>query len=76
MKRIFTVFALFLTLVSSGAKKGNYENFKSVAYVMVGTINQVGTYEGWEKLWNENYSKNMTLDKVYLETFRAFKINK
>jgi len=68
MKKILvTISAVLISIVLSA---GHYENFKSVAYVMVGTINQVGTYSNWEKMWEENYSKNMSLDKVYLETFR------
>lgn len=70
MKRILSfILAAVLTLPCLTARAGHYQNFKSVAYVTVGTVNQVGTVENWEKLWTD-YSKNLTLDKVYLETFR------
>lgn len=48
---------------------GNYKHFRATAYVMVGDINRMATTENWEKSWNE-FSKNLKLDKVYLETFR------
>ena len=70
MKRILTILTFIIAITPIYAKKGNYDNFKSVSYVMVGTINDVGTYANWEKLWESTYKNNMTLDKVYLETFR------
>ena len=66
-KTLLTIVLLVSALLM--AKAGNYKNFKSVAYVMVQTVNQVGTQQKWEELWKD-YSKNLKLDKVYLETFR------
>lgn len=70
MKKIFCLLAAFCLIFGYSAQAGNYKNFKSVAYVMVGTINQMGTVENWEKSWKAQYENNLTLDKVYLETFR------
>lgn len=36
---------------------------------MVQDVNRMATVENWEKEWT-TYSKNLKLDKVYLETFR------
>lgn len=69
MKRIMTLVIALLAVTGLSAKSGYYDNFKSVAYVMVGTINQMETVDNWEKLWVD-YSKNLKLDKVYLETYR------
>lgn len=66
-KSLCVAVLLFAALM---AQAGHYRNFKSVAYVMVGTINQTGSLENWERIWKERYEQNMTLDKVYLETFR------
>lgn len=64
---------LFLTLtallLSLGALAGNYRNFKATAYIMAGDVNRIGTVENWEKSYKE-FSKNLKLDKVYIETFR------
>lgn len=70
MKKLITLIAVLCILSGFSAQAGHYKNFKSVAYVMVGTVNQMGTVENWEKAWKEQYEKNLTLDKVYLETFR------
>jgi len=48
---------------------GNYQNFKATAYVMVGNVNQMNDQQYLERCW-ESYSKNLALDKVYLEVFR------
>ena len=69
MKKLLFLVITLISATGLNAKKGHYDNFKSVAYVMVGTVNQVGTVENWEKLWPD-YSKNLKLDKVYLETYR------
>lgn len=70
MKKFLTIIAALCLFSGISAQAGHYKNFKSVSYVTVGTINQIGTVENWEKTWKENYEKNLTLDKVYLETFR------
>lgn len=69
MKKILLISALLLAFVSTNAEAGHYRNFKSVAYVTVGTVNQIGTVDNWEKMWVD-YSRNLKLDKVYLETYR------
>lgn len=61
---------LFTTaLCSLSAFAGQYQHFKATAYVMVQDVNRHVTYQDWEKEWN-TYSKNLRLDKVYLETYR------
>ena len=69
MKKSLLILAVLLMAICPAANAGHYKNFKSVAYVTVGTVNQMGTVENWEKLWKD-YSRNLTLDKVYLETYR------
>ncbi|MDO5443856.1 MAG: hypothetical protein Q4G10_09315, partial [Bacteroidia bacterium] len=69
MKKYLLSLAFLFLMISPAANAGHYKNFKSVSYVMVGTINQIGTVENWEKMWVD-FSKNLTLDKVYLETYR------
>ena len=69
MKKIITILAILFVATAFSAQAGHYKNFKSVAYVTVGTVNQMGTVKNWEELW-KTYSKNLTLDKVYLETYR------
>lgn len=56
-----------LTCITAWA--GHFKNFKSTAYVIVQDVNRMATVDNWEKTW-ETYSKNLKLDKVYLETFR------
>ena len=56
-------------LLSLGVMAGQYNNFRATAYIMAGDVNRIGTVENWEKSWNE-FSKNLKLDKVYIETFR------
>lgn len=68
MKKLATILAA-LTLIAQSAFAGHFNNFKSVAYVTVQTVNQMGTVENWEKMWGQ-YSANLRLDKVYLETYR------
>lgn len=70
MKKLLTLALLLCVFTGVYAKEGHYKHFKSVAYVMVGTINEIGTVENWEKVWAEKYENNLSLDKVYLETFR------
>jgi hypothetical protein len=48
---------------------GNYKNFKVAVYVMVSEVNRMGDRSQLEKTWTE-YTKNLKVDKVYLETFR------
>ncbi|MCR5245455.1 MAG: hypothetical protein K6C31_03965, partial [Bacteroidales bacterium] len=69
MKRIL-LFLLSLAAASVlSLQAGNYKNFKSVAYVTVQDVNRFGTVANWEAFWKD-YSRNLKLDKVYLETFR------
>ncbi len=58
-----------LLILGANAWAGHHKNFKTTAYVMVQDVNRVGTVKEWEALWPD-YSKNLKLDKVYLETFR------
>jgi len=48
---------------------GNYDNFKAAVYIMVREVNEVGDRTELEKTWT-NFSRNLKVDKVYLETFR------
>lgn len=68
MKKLVTILAA-VTMLAQSAFAGHFNNFKSVAYVTVQTVNQMGTVENWEKMW-DTYSANLRLDKVYLETYR------
>ena len=61
---ILAVLALSITALA-----GNYKNFRNTAYIMAGDVNRIGTLENWEKSYAE-FSKNLKLDKVYIETFR------
>lgn len=63
------ILAISLLLVTAMGFAGNYKNFKASVYIMVQSVNQMGTVENWEKTWPE-FSKNLKVDKVYLETFR------
>lgn len=67
MKKIYLLFLAIC--ISFGAQAGHFKNFKSVVYVMVQDVNRVGTVEKWEEIWKD-YSRNLKVDKVYLETFR------
>ena len=67
MKKLFLLGAALL--LSLGALAGEYRNFRATAYIMAGDVNRIGTVENWEKSWSE-FSKNLKLDKVYIETFR------
>ena len=58
-----------LLILGANAWAGHHKNFKTTAYVMVQDVNRLGTVKEWEALWPD-YSKNLKLDKVYLETFR------
>lgn len=60
---------LTTALFSLSAYAGQYQHFKATAYVMVQDVNRHATYQDWEKEWT-TYSKNLRLDKVYLETYR------
>ena len=62
---------LFLATLalSFAASAGHYKNFRNTAYIMAGDVNRIGTVENWEKSYAE-FSKNLQLDKVYIETFR------
>lgn len=68
MKR-FSFLLLLVCLSVTNVLAGNYKNFKATVYVMVQDVNRMATVENWEKEWT-TYSKNLKLDKVYLETFR------
>ena len=68
MKRIF-IFMLLACMYCTNIWAGHYRNFKATVYVMVQDVNRMATVENWEKEWT-TYSKNLKLDKVYLETFR------
>jgi hypothetical protein len=67
MKKVLLLVVLLCLGVNSWA--GHYKNFKTTAYVIVQDVNRIGTAKAWEALWPD-YSKNLRLDKVYLETFR------
>jgi len=66
-KYFFLILATLL--MSAAASAGNYRNFRNTAYIMAGDVNRIGTVENWEKSYAE-FSKNLKLDKVYIETFR------
>jgi hypothetical protein len=68
MRKYFT-FILAALLLTFAAQAGNYRNFRNTAYIMAGDVNRIGTVENWEKSYAE-FSKNLKLDKVYIETFR------
>ena len=67
MKKVLLLAVLLCLVINSWA--GHYKNFKTTAYVIVQDVNRIGTAKAWEALWPD-YSKNLRLDKVYLETFR------
>ena len=67
MKKLFLLCAALL--LSLGVLADNYRNFRATAYIMAGDVNRIGTVENWEKSYAE-FSKNLKLDKVYIETFR------
>ena len=67
MKKILLSLACLLCTISAWA--GHYKNFRATAYVMVQDVNRHTSYQDWEKEW-ATYSKNLKLDKVYLETYR------
>lgn len=67
MKKIIVVFiCLFLADFSYA---GNYKNFRATAYITVGNMNKMNDQAWLESTWKD-LSKNVKLDKVYLETFR------
>ena len=67
MKRLTLILATLA--VTFAASAGHYKNFRNTAYIMAGDVNRIGTVENWEKSYAE-FSKNLQLDKVYIETFR------
>ena len=67
MKRLVLFFTALL--VTLGVMAGGYRNFRATAYIMAGDVNRIGTVENWEKSYAE-FSKNLKLDKVYIETFQ------
>lgn len=67
MKKLFLLLSM-LTL-STGAFAGNYENFRVAVYVMVQDVNRMADTDALKATWAE-FSKNLKVDKVYLETFR------
>ncbi|MBQ9499736.1 MAG: hypothetical protein IJR56_06510 [Bacteroidaceae bacterium] len=67
MKKLFLLCTALL--LSLGVLADNYRNFRATAYIMAGDVNRIGTVENWEKSYAE-FSKNLKLDKVYIETFR------
>ncbi|MCQ2111431.1 MAG: hypothetical protein MJY79_08060 [Bacteroidaceae bacterium] len=69
MRKSITITTLFLLMLASALSAGNYENFRTTAYVMVGTVNRMSDQAFLDQAW-EDYSKNLALDKVYLEVFR------
>ena len=68
MKKILTL-VLAALAVTFASYAGHYKNFRNTAYIMAGDVNRIGTVENWEKSYAE-FSKNLQLDKVYIETFR------
>jgi len=48
---------------------GNYQNFKVSVYATARDVNQMGDANWLETRWNE-ISKQVKVDKIYLETFR------
>ena len=67
--RRYLILILAVLAVSLTAQAGNYRNFRNTAYIMAGDVNRMGTIENWEKSYAD-FSKNLKLDKVYIETFR------
>jgi len=64
-----TLLIMMAICMSAMASAGHYKNFRTTVYVMVQDVNKVATAKNWAALWPE-YSRNLKLDKVYLETFR------
>jgi hypothetical protein len=67
MKRLFVL--LTLLAVSASAFAGNYKNFRVAVYIMVQDVNRMTDTGALEATWAE-FTKNLKVDKVYLETFR------
>lgn len=67
MKKLTIILAALCLSLTMNA--GHFKNFKSVVYITVQDVNRVGTVDQWEEIWKD-YSRNLKIDKVYLETFR------
>ena len=68
MKRSISLL-LFLLALSGSVMAGNYQNFRVAVYVTVQDVNRMSDQAALESMWAE-FTKNLKVDKVYLETFR------
>ncbi len=67
--RRFLLFAGLLLAMGLKTMAGNYEHFKVAVYVMVQDVNRMADQKWLETTWTD-FTKNLKVDKVYLETFR------
>ena len=66
-KLLFLLTILFGLAAHSFA--GNYKNFRVAVYVMVQDVNRMSDQKALDSTWTA-FTKNLKVDKVYLETFR------
>ncbi len=59
----------FLLALSGSVLAGNYDNFRVAVYVTVQDVNRMSDQAALEATWAD-FTKNLKVDKVYLETFR------
>jgi hypothetical protein len=72
MKRS-VVFVFLLVLLCTSARAGNYQNFRVSVYARVYEVLRMDD-PGWlEPRWNE-MTRQMKIDKIYLETHRDMKV--
>ncbi|MDH6304852.1 hypothetical protein M2459_001590 [Parabacteroides sp. PF5-5] len=68
MRKLFVCcIALFVLMTVTQAKE--YANFRVATYVMASQVNALKDQKALDSFW-DGISKNITLDKIYLETFR------
>lgn len=63
------IISLLLLGLSAVAFAGNYKHFRVAAYVIVQDVNRMNDQAWLDSTWI-SFSKNLKVDKVYLETFR------
>ncbi len=68
MKKLILVISILIGL-SASTFAGNYKNFRVAVYIIVQDVNRMSDQKWLDTTWT-SFTKNLKVDKVYLETFR------
>jgi hypothetical protein len=71
----FFLCLLFVMILPSPAQDGNFRNFKVAVYCRAYEVEKMADMEWLEPLW-EDLSREVHVDKIYLETHRDLLIVK